>query len=70
MAGKAKKPQGMATFSMEKRREVSSMGGKEAWRRGKAHKFTSEEARIAGQKGGRPPKHTFPETEQQPHFSE
>jgi general stress protein YciG len=50
------KGQGFASFSKEKRREISSMGGKAAWQSGKAHKFTSEEARIAGKKGGRPRK--------------
>ena len=56
MTGKAKKPQGFATFSKEKQEQVSSAGGKEAWRLGKAHKWTSEEASAAGKKGGRPPK--------------
>ena len=60
MTGKAKKPQGFATFSKEKQEQVSSAGGKEAWRLGKAHKWTSEEASAAGKKGGRPPKHKEP----------
>lgn len=50
--------QGFSSFSPEKRKEVSSMGGKAAWQSGKAHKFTSEEASIAGKKGGRPRKQT------------
>ncbi len=56
MTGKSKKPQGFATFSEEKQQEVSSMGGKAAWEKGTAHKWTSEEAREAGKRGGRPRK--------------
>lgn len=33
-------------------REIASKGGKQAHARGLAHEFTSEEGRIAGQKGG------------------
>jgi general stress protein YciG len=37
----------------ERRREIASMGGKAAQAEGGlGHKFTSEEARIAGRKGG------------------
>jgi general stress protein YciG len=35
-----------------KQREIASKGGKSAHAKGNAHQFTSEEARIAGQKGG------------------
>jgi general stress protein YciG len=63
MTGKSKKPQGFATFSKEKQYEVSSAGGKEAWRLGKAHKFTPEEAKVAGKKGGRPRKYKEPTRE-------
>jgi len=35
-----------------KQREIASKGGKSAHAKGKAHQFTQEEARIAGQKGG------------------
>ena len=34
-------------------REIARMGGKAAHSAGTAHEFTSEEARIAGRKGGR-----------------
>ena len=56
MTDKTKKPQGFATFPPDKQFEVSSKGGKEAWKQGKAHRWTSEEAKEAGKKGGRPRK--------------
>jgi uncharacterized protein len=43
---------GFRGLSPEKRREISSKGGKAAHQRGTAHQFTSEEARSAGRKGG------------------
>ncbi len=43
---------GFAAMSEERRREISSKGGRAAHAKGKAHVFTPEEARIAGQKGG------------------
>jgi uncharacterized protein len=43
---------GFATFSPEKMRAVASKGGKAAHALGRAHKWTSEEAQIAGRKGG------------------
>jgi general stress protein YciG len=43
--------QGTASFSSEKLKEVSSKGGKASWAKGVAHKWTSEEATIAGKKG-------------------
>lgn len=36
----------------QRRREVASLGGRIAHARGRAHRFTPEEARKAGQKGG------------------
>jgi hypothetical protein len=36
----------------EKRRAIASLGGKAVQASGKAHRFTPEEARIAGKKGG------------------
>lgn len=47
-----KKPRGFATWSPEKRAEVSRKGGKAAHASGTAHTFTKEEARVAGSKGG------------------
>lgn len=40
-------------MSKERRREVSSKGGKTVHAAGRAHRFTSEDARAAGYKGGR-----------------
>lgn len=49
MAGR----QGFASMDPEKQRRIASQGGKTAHDKGKAHQFTSEEAREAGRKGGR-----------------
>lgn len=43
---------GFAAMSPEKQREIARLGGHAAHERGKAHEFTSEEARNAGRKGG------------------
>jgi len=43
---------GFASMDKDVQREIASMGGKAAHRKGTAHKWTSEEARLAGQKGG------------------
>jgi general stress protein YciG len=43
---------GFASLSPERRSEIASKGGKHAHKLGVAHQFTSEEARIAGSKGG------------------
>ena len=45
-----KKKQGFASMTKERLREVTSMGGKEVQKRGTAHKWTSEEAKIARSK--------------------
>lgn len=47
-----RKPQGFATMTAERRREVSRKGGASATRYGERHRFTSEEARAAGLRGG------------------
>ena len=51
----SKKPRGIAAMSPEKRRAFAAKGGRAAQARGKAHRFTagSNEARIAGRKGGK-----------------
>ena len=36
----------------DKQREIASLGGKAAHAKGTAHVFSTEEARIAGRKGG------------------
>jgi general stress protein YciG len=46
-------PQGFAALTPERRREISSKGGKAAHQKGTAHEFASEEAREAGRKGGK-----------------
>ena len=43
---------GFAAMSPEKQRSIASLGGKAAHVQGVGHEFTSEEAKVAGQKGG------------------
>lgn len=43
---------GFAKLSLEENREISSRGGKRAKALGRAYKWTSETAKIAGRKGG------------------
>ena len=43
---------GFASMSDEKQRQIASKGGKAAHKKGTAHEFSSEEARVAGKKGG------------------
>ncbi len=47
-----KKPTGFAALSPERRRELASRGGRAAHARGTAYKWSLEEAREAGKKGG------------------
>lgn len=47
-----KKRRGFAVMSPELRAAISRKGGKSAHAKGRAHTFTSEEAREAGRKGG------------------
>lgn len=51
-----KKKRGFAAMSKERVREIASKGGKAGHAYGTAHRFTSEEAKEAGRKGGRAPK--------------
>ena len=44
---------GLAAMGSDERREIASKGGIAVHLKGTGHKFTSEEARLAGQKGGR-----------------
>ena len=44
---------GFAAMDPEQRRLISSVGGKAAHQKGRAHEFTPQEAREAGRKGGR-----------------
>ena len=50
---KESKKRGFAAMDPEALREISRLGGVAAHKAGKAHKFTSEEARAAGRKGGK-----------------
>lgn len=43
---------GFASMDEEKQRRIASKGGKAAHAQGRAHQFTSEEARRAGRKRG------------------
>jgi general stress protein YciG len=43
---------GFAMMDPVKRQEVATLGGKAAQAKGRAHRFTPEEARAAGKKGG------------------
>jgi general stress protein YciG len=49
------KPRGFAALSKKKISEISSKGGKTAHQMGKAHKFSSDEGRMAGKTGGLAP---------------
>jgi hypothetical protein len=48
-----KSKRGFASFDPERLREVSSRGGQASRDAGTAHRWTSEEAREAGRKGGK-----------------
>ena len=43
---------GFSSMDKQKQKEIASKGGKAAHEKGTAHEFNSEEARIAGRKGG------------------
>lgn len=45
-------PRGWAAMTPETRQRIASLGGKAAHARGKAHQWTTEEAREAGRRGG------------------
>lgn len=45
-------PRGFAAMDPQRQREVSSAGGRAAHEGGRAHRFSTEEARAAGRKGG------------------
>lgn len=48
-----KQKRGFALMDPAEQREIASLGGVAAHRMGKAHKFTREEASLAGKKGGK-----------------
>src|ERR1700688_1841704 len=43
---------GFASMDTAKQREIASKGGRAAHAKGTAHEFTTDEARVAGRKGG------------------
>lgn len=45
--------QGFASLDKKRQLELASKGGKAAWKKGTAHKWTKEEAKLAGSKGGK-----------------
>jgi general stress protein YciG len=49
---KTRRPRGFAAMDPKLVSELAKRGGKAAHRAGTAHQFTSEEARVAGRKGG------------------
>ena len=49
---KTKAIRGFSAMSKELRTAIASKGGKAAHKKGVAHEWTSEEARVAGRKGG------------------
>ena len=51
MEGKSRS-RGFASMAEEKQREIARKGGRAAHEKGRAHEFTSDEARQAGRKGG------------------
>ena len=53
MAGTKGKGRGFASMDPDKQRLIASKGGQAAHKKGTAHQWTSEEARMAGRKGGR-----------------
>jgi len=46
------KKRGFASMTPEKRREIARKGGVASHKKGTAHEFTQDEAKIAGRKGG------------------
>jgi general stress protein YciG len=46
---------GFAAMERDRVKEIASKGGKAAHAAGTAHQFTSDEARVAGRKGGMAP---------------
>ncbi len=48
----SKADRGFASMTRDKQREIASKGGKAAHAKGRAHEWTSAEARVAGRMGG------------------
>lgn len=52
MAGNGKSRRGFASMDPSRQKEIASKGGRAAHEKGTAHEWSSDEARVAGQKGG------------------
>lgn len=48
----AREDRGFASMDRTKQREIAQKGGRAAHQKGTAHQWSSEEARVAGRKGG------------------
>jgi general stress protein YciG len=64
----AKQKRGFASMDQDKQRSIASKGGKAAHAKGRAHEWTTDEAREAGRKGGAA-SHRQPQTPQQNTFA-
>ena len=62
MTSERKERRGFASMSPERQKEIASKGGRAAHDKGTAHEFTSEEARVAGRKGGHAHRNRSPRT--------
>ena len=49
---RSKSKRGFASMDASRQREIASKGGRAAHAKGTAHEWSSDEARVAGQKGG------------------
>lgn len=47
-----KSKRGFASMDQSKQRQIASKGGRAAHAKGTAHEWNSDEARVAGKKGG------------------
>jgi uncharacterized protein len=52
MSGSGKSKRGFASMDANRQREIASKGGRAAHAKGTAHEWSSDEARVAGRKGG------------------
>ncbi|MBC6698345.1 con-10 family general stress protein [Hymenobacter puniceus] len=58
---KIKRPRGFASMDPDMQRRIASEGGKASHLSGRGHRFTPEEARAAGRKGGQATRRPQPE---------
>jgi general stress protein YciG len=52
MSGTGKSKRGFASMDANRQKEIASKGGRAAHAKGTAHEWSSDEARVAGRKGG------------------